>query len=63
MTRTEISEVFEIHRLLDRLEQIGTPQDYYRLNHTTPDQRRRIVERLAEVLVPELQAIGVRIDS
>ncbi len=63
MTRTDISDAIEIHRLLDRLEQVGSSQDYYRLNHTTPDQRRRIVERLAEVLVPELQAIGIRIDA
>jgi hypothetical protein len=63
MTRTDISEAIDIHRLLDGLERVGSTQDYYRLNHTTPDQRRRIVERLAETLAAELQAIGIRIDA
>lgn len=62
MTHSDILEAIDIHRLLDRLERVGTIQDYYKLNHITPEQRRRIVERLAEALVPELQSIGIRID-
>lgn len=62
MNCAEITKAIEIHRLLDNLECSGTLNDYYRINHTTPEQRSRIAEKLAQAIIPELQAIGVQID-
>jgi uncharacterized protein YqiB (DUF1249 family) len=43
------------HALLDAVERIGSAQDYYRINHASPDQ----IRQLGELLADWLAGIGV----
>jgi hypothetical protein len=62
MTPQDIGKAIDIHALLDNLERHGSLQDYYRLNHTTPQQRSRLQHCLVAALIPELRSLGIPID-
>ncbi len=62
MTRQEIAAAIDVQALIDRLEKVGTVADYYRLNHTSPEERQRLADRLALALAQELEELGVKVE-
>ena len=62
MTRSEIAGAIDVQVLLDRLEKVGTPRDYYILNSTSPEDRQRLADRLALALAQELEELGVKVE-
>ncbi len=63
MNHTDVVKAIDIHHFLDRLEESSSIQNYYRINHLTPQQRELLAERMAESLVLELESMGLHIDS
>ncbi|KAF1082843.1 MAG: hypothetical protein GQF41_0610 [Candidatus Rifleibacterium amylolyticum] len=63
MNSSDVVKAIDIHRFLDRLEEGSTIQNYYRINHLTPQQRDRLAQRMAESLVVELESMGLHVDS
>lgn len=62
MNPTDVVKAIDIHHFLDRLEEGSTIQNYYRINHLTPQQCNLLAQRMAESLVSELQSMGLSID-
>lgn len=62
MNSSDVAKAIDIHRFLDRLEEGNTIQNYYRINHLTPQQRERLALRMAESLVVELESMGLHVD-
>jgi hypothetical protein len=63
MNSSDIVQAIDIHRFLDNLEEASDIQNYYRINHLSPNQREQIAERMAEALTSELSSLGLRIDG
>jgi hypothetical protein len=63
MKSKDIAKAIDIHNFLDRLEETSCVQNYYRINHLSPQQRDVIAQRMAESLVSELESMGFHIDS
>ncbi|HAE37324.1 MAG TPA: hypothetical protein DCG57_01660 [Candidatus Riflebacteria bacterium] len=63
MNHTDVAKAIDIHQFLDRLEESSSIQNYYRINHLTPQQRDLLAVRMAESLVTELESMGLHIDS
>ncbi|GAB4271317.1 MAG: hypothetical protein Kow0029_08870 [Candidatus Rifleibacteriota bacterium] len=62
MNTMDIAKAIDIHNFLDRLEEVSDIQNYYRINHLSPDQRDLIARKIAESLTVELQAMGLKIE-
>lgn len=62
MNSTDVARAIDIHHFLDRLEEGNTIQNYYRINHLTPQQCDLLARRMAESLVSELQSMGLSVD-
>jgi hypothetical protein len=63
MNKSDIAKAIDIHNFLDRLEEASDIQNYYRINHLSPDQREKIAAKMAESLHHELVSMGLFIDS
>jgi len=63
MTPLDVAKSIDIHSILDNLEKVGTPNDYYKINHTTPGQREMIAHRIAQGVLNELKEIGIAIED
>ncbi len=63
MNSSDIVRAIDIHSFLDRLEQNSCIQNYYRINHLSPQQIDTLAERMASSLLTELEALGLTIDS
>ncbi|MBU1105251.1 MAG: hypothetical protein KKB51_01185 [Candidatus Riflebacteria bacterium] len=63
MNYTDVAKAIDIHNFLDRLEESSCVQNYYRINHLTPQQRDSLAEKMAASLVSELESMGLNIDS
>lgn len=63
MKSTDIVRAIDIQSFLDRLEQESCIQNYYRINHLSPQQMETLACRMAESLVTELQNMGLHIDA
>lgn len=63
MNSTDIVRAIDIHGFLDRLEQNSCIQDYYRINHLSPQQMNSLAERMASSLLAELKSMGLDIES
>jgi len=63
MKSTDIVRAIDIQSFLDRLEQKSCVQNYYRINHLSPEQMEIIAQKMAESLLSELQKMGLRIDA
>lgn len=63
MNSTDIATAIDIHSFLDRLEQKSCIQNYYRINHLSPQQMETLAQKMAESLVKELEGMGLHIDA
>jgi hypothetical protein len=63
MKSSDIARAIDIHAFLDRLEENSCVQNYYKINHLSPEQIETIAQRMAESLAHELKAMGLQIDA
>ncbi len=63
MNRTEVAKAFDIHRFIDKLEEVSDIQDYYRLNHLSVEQREELSLKIADSLLDHLEAMGLKIEK
>lgn len=63
MKPTDIARAIDIHSFLDRLEHQSCIQNYYRINHLSPQQMETLAQCMAESLTSELKAMGLMIDA
>lgn len=59
----DIVNAIDIHKFFDRLEEASDVQNYYQINHLSPEQREKIALKMAETLTIELKSMGLHIDE
>ena len=61
MKREDVLELFDIHELLDRLEQVGNTREYYQVNHSSPKEREELREHLTQAMEVWCNAAGIKL--
>lgn len=63
MKPADIAKAIDIHSFLDRLEERSCIQNYYRINHLSPQQIETLAQCMAESLAHELKSMGLQIEA
>jgi len=63
LNKTEVAKAVDIHGFLDRLETFSNIQEYYKINHLTPEQRNQLAMKIASSLIDELGSLGLNVSK